>query len=107
MLHVGIFVVFIPAILVAQRLVGSAARKDFWKAVLQWVPDWMRYMVYGFFGYALVNFTLFMSQAPPNGGSGNPPAVVWRGFSGQWMAFYLASMAILYSAVNSPDGSRP
>ena len=105
-LHVGVFIVFIPAILVGQRLVGSTARKDFWKAVLRWAPDWMRCMVYGFFAYAIANFALFMIQAPPHGGSGNPPAVVWRGFSGHWMAFYSASMAILYSVVNSPDVSK-
>ena len=107
MLHLGCFVVFIPAIWVGQRLVGSTARRDFWKAVLRWAPDWMRYMVYGFFAYAIANFALFMIQAPPHGGSGNPPAIVWRGFSGHWMAFYSASMAILYSAVNSPDDARP
>lgn len=106
MLHVGIFVVFIPAMLVAQRLVGNTGRKDFWKAVLRWAPDWMRYMVYGFLAYAIANFALFMIQVPPHGGSGNPPAIVWRGFSGHWMAGYSAAMAILYSAVNSPDDAR-
>jgi hypothetical protein len=105
MLHIGVFVVFAPAIFVAQRLVGNTARKDFWKAALRWSPNWMRYMVYGFGGYAFVNFALFIFRAPPHGGSGNPPAVVWRGFSGHWMVFYCASMAILYSAVNSPNDS--
>jgi hypothetical protein len=51
-------------------------------------PDWTRYMVYGFFGYAIVNFLFFMTKAPSGGGGANPPAVVWRGFSGHWMAFY-------------------
>jgi hypothetical protein len=97
MLHVGIFVVWFPTIFVAQRLVGSTSRRDFWKVVLKGSPDWMRYMVYGFFGYAIVNFLLFMMKAP-SGSSGNPPAVVWRGFSGHWMAFYSAALAILYSA---------
>jgi hypothetical protein len=105
MLHVGIFVVWFPAVLVAQRLVGNVNRKDFWKVVLKNAPDWMRYMFYCFFGYAFVNFMLFMTKAP-NGGSGaNPPAVVWRGFSGHWMAFYSAALAILYSAVRSEDRS--
>jgi hypothetical protein len=105
MLHVGIFVVWFPAVLVAQRLVGNVNRKDFWKVALKNAPDWMRYMFYGFFGYALVNFMLFMTKAP-NGGSGaNPPAVVWRGFSGHWMAFYSAALAILYAAVRTEDRS--
>lgn len=104
-LHVGIFVVWFPAIFVAQRLVGNVNRKDFWKVVLKGVPDWMRYMVYGFLGYAVVNFLFFMTKAP-NGGSGaNPPAAVWRGFSGHWMAFYSAALAILYSAARTEDTS--
>jgi hypothetical protein len=97
-------VVWLPAILVAQRLVGNVNRKDLWKVVLKGSPDWMRYMVYGFGGYAIVNFLLFMTKAP-NGGSGNPPAVVWRGFSGHWMAFYSAAFAMLYSAARSENSS--
>ena len=97
-LHVGIFVVWIPAVLVAQRLVGNMNRKDFWKVVLTNSPDWMRYIVYAFGGYAVVNFLLFMVNAPNGGNGANPPAAVWRGFSGHWMAFYSAALAILYSA---------
>ncbi len=106
-LHVGIFVVWFPAVWVAQKRVGNLQRKDFWKVVLNGSPDWMRYMVYGFLAYAVVNFALFMLKAP-NGGSGtNPPAIVWRGFSGHWMAFYSAALAILYSAVRANEtGSR-
>jgi hypothetical protein len=105
LLHVGIFVVWFPAIFVAQRLVGNVNRKDLWKVVLKNSPDWMRYMVYGFGGYAIVNFLLFMAKAP-SGGRGNPPAVVWRGFSGHWMAFYSAAFAMLYSAAHADETSR-
>jgi hypothetical protein len=42
MLHVGIFVVWLPTIFVAQRLVGNVNRKDLWKVVLKDSPDWMR-----------------------------------------------------------------
>lgn len=100
-LHVGIFVVWFPAIFAAKRLVGSTNRKDFWKVVLKGSPDWMRYMVYCFLGYAVVNFTFFFFQAPTGGGGTNPPAIVWRGFSGHWMAFYSAALAILYSAAKA------
>jgi hypothetical protein len=104
MLGVGIFIVWLPAVLVAQRLVGTTNRKDFWKVILKGSPDWMRYMVYGFFGYAFVNFLLFMGKAPSGGNGANPPAVVWRGFSGHWMAFYSAAFAILYAAART-EGS--
>ena len=100
-LHIGIFVVWIPSIFVARQLVGNPSRNDFWKAVLRGSPDWMRYMVYGFIGYAVVNFGLFMMEAPSGGGGSNPPAVVWRGFSGHWMAFYSAAFAILLSAARA------
>ena len=39
-LHVGIFVVWFTAVLVAQRLVGNANRNDVWKVVLKGAPDW-------------------------------------------------------------------
>jgi len=105
MLHVGIFVVWFPAMFVAQRLVGNISRKDLWKVVLKDSPDWMRYMVYGFFGYAIVNFLFFMTKTPSGGSGANPPAVVWRGFSGHWMLFYSAALAILYSAARTVDES--
>ena len=99
-LHIGIFVVWLPAILVAKTRIENLQRGDFWKAVLSGAPDWIRYLVYGFTGYALVNFLLFMFQAPQSP-HGNPPPVVWRGFSGHWMAFYSAALAIFYSAAVS------
>jgi hypothetical protein len=99
-LHMGIFIVWLPAVLVAKQRVGSTRRKNFWKRVLQGSPEWMRYMVYGFVGYAMLNFALFMLKAPAGGTGPNPPAEVWRGFSGHWMAFYSAALAILYSAAN-------
>jgi hypothetical protein len=44
-LHMGIFVVWIPAAFVAKARVGNVNRKDFWKVVLQGSPDWMRYIL--------------------------------------------------------------
>lgn len=105
-LHVGIFVVWFPAVFVAKARVGNLRRKDFWKVALQGSPDWMRYAVYAFGGYALVNFALFTLNAPTGGGGENPPAIVWRGFSGHWMLFYSAALAILYAAVNQEETTQ-
>lgn len=57
-------------------------------------------MTTGFFIYAIVNFTLFAIFSAPAGKqiSGDPPSAVWRGFSGHWMVFYSAGLAILTSA---------
>jgi hypothetical protein len=106
-LHVGIFVVWFPTVWVAQKRVGNLQRKDFWKVVLNGSPEWMRYMVYGFGGYAIINFALFMLKAPYGSSGNNPSTTEWRGFSGHWMAFYSAALAILYSAVRANEtGSR-
>jgi hypothetical protein len=97
-LHMGIFVVWFPAVMVAQRQVGNLHRKDFWKVILTDSPDWVRYLIYGFLAYAVINFMYFFTQAPTgHSEDADPPPMVWRGFSGHWMVFYLAALAILYS----------
>jgi hypothetical protein len=103
MLHIGIFVVWFPTVFVAQKRLGTTSRNDFWKLVFRGAPDWMRYMVFGFFGYAALNFILFMAQQPVGYRGGGTPPAEWRGFSGHWMVFYSAAMATLYAAVNSPS----
>jgi hypothetical protein len=100
-LHIGIFVVWLPVVLVSNRLVADFKRKDYWQAALRGCPAWMKWMTGVFFVYAFVNFFLFMLVAPPRGKGGgvNAPPEVFRGFSGHWMAFYSAAVAILYSAI--------
>lgn len=106
-LHVGIFPIWIPVVFIGKRLSKDAPRKqDYWKFALKDAPDWMRYMVYGFFVYAIVNFMIFIAHAPAKQLPGNPPPMVWRGFSGHWMVFYAAAMAVLYSAANSGKSGR-
>lgn len=105
-LHMGVFVVWFPAFFVAKQRIGNLRRKDFWKAALQGTPDWMRYMAYGFLGYALLNLALVASQAPVGGGGAIPPAIAWRGFSGHWMAFYSVALAILYTAARGSESVR-
>ncbi len=51
-LHIGIFVVWIPTVLVARRMTRQASRRDFWRATLRGCPGWMRTGVHIFFGYA-------------------------------------------------------
>jgi len=102
-LHIGIFVVWIPAVFAANRLVRNVPRKDFWKAALRGCPDWMKYMTYAFVGYAILNFAFFISSAPTQGRGGPMSPEDVRGFSGHWMAFYSAALAILYSAAQVWD----
>jgi hypothetical protein len=98
-LHIGIFVVWIPAIIVAQRLVGNVNRVDFWKVVLRGSPVWLRYMVYGFLAYAAISGFLFFGSA--RGSSVDP----LRMFSTVWMVFYSSALAILYSAARAVSTS--
>ena len=85
-LHIGIFVVWVPTILVANRLVKDFKQKDFWKAALRGCPTWMKNLTYFFFGYAILNFAIFIISDLASGGSarnlGNTPSAVFRGFSG-------------------------
>jgi hypothetical protein len=112
-LHIGIFPLWIPVMLLAAKMSGgtiwggmTGGRRrswDTWNAVLAGCPAWMKYMTYGFFAYAMVNFVLFMLLTivvHPNPGphGGEPPSAVWRGFSGHWMAFYSAGLAVVTSA---------
>jgi hypothetical protein len=105
-LHVGIFPLWLPVILIARKLAGpkQLTRLADWNAVLSDCPAWMRYMTYAFFVYAIVNFVVFMfivifiaPPGPMQPGAG-PPAPVWRGFSGHWMAFYSAGLAVVATA---------
>ena len=102
-LHIGIFVVWLPAVIVAKRAVRGAANSDFWKIVLSGCPHWVRYALYGLFGYTFINFMWFFTSGgmQPHPTGGTTPFMV-RGFSGHWMIFYGAAFAILYSAYRNP-----
>jgi hypothetical protein len=98
-LHVGIFPLWIPAVFISMRMTSGASRRDFWKVAFSGCPPWMKYMTYGFFGYAVLNFVFFAMNAPTGPKLGvDVPATVVRGFSGHWMAFYSAGLAILTTA---------
>jgi Protein of unknown function (DUF3592) len=106
MLDVGVVIVFVPAIFVAQRRVGSTQRKDFWKVVLRGSPEWIRFLVYILLGYAVMNFIIVAPQAPKGRSTGGTPVTSWRLLSGHWMVFYSASLAILCAAVAASDKQR-
>jgi hypothetical protein len=99
LLHVGIFVVWAPAVFAATRL--STSIRFSWKVVLRGAPAWMRYIAFAFFAYAVINVFSFYNEHNHNfvGASGNE----WKGFSGHWMVFYSMSIVILYSAARIQD----
>jgi hypothetical protein len=103
-LHIGIFVVWIPTVLVGNRVTRDSKRTDFWKTALVGCPVWMRRALPILFIYAIFNFILFIAgtSTHPKPAGPTPPWVV-RGFSGHWMVFYGAAFATLYSAIHAPS----
>jgi hypothetical protein len=98
-LHVGIFVVFFPAILVARPLTVDFKQKDFWKAALRGAPPWVS--TYGKVLVAYVFLHFFASMAvhfPPDRNIEN-----FRIFSGHWMIFYGVAAALLYSSLHANE----
>jgi hypothetical protein len=117
-LHVGIFPLWLPIVLIANKRTGGAVRArggqswSYWKTILEGAPRWMRLMTLGFFVYAIANFIIFfLLTAGGHGGakqSGDPPPFVWHGFSGHWMAFYSAGLAIATAAyLRGPENLAP
>lgn len=102
-LHIGIFVVWFPAVLVVSKMTGYANRRDLWKITLSGCPLWMRRAIYILFGYTAFNFILFMMRNGAQRESGETsPSIVW-GFSGHWLLFYGIAFAVFYSAIHAPQ----
>jgi hypothetical protein len=104
-LHGGIFVVWLPTVIVSHRATREFKRNHFWKAALRGCPPWMRGLTYALFAYAMVNFGYFFLTTAV-AGRGHAPladAATRRLFSGHWMAFYAAAMSALYSSARIPS----
>lgn len=95
-LHVGIFIVWFPAVLVFHNLSKDFPQRDMWKAALRGCPNWMRTLLYVIGGYAFLSFFAFMAIDSFS----SSEASTIRGFSGHWLIFYYAAFVILYSAIN-------
>lgn len=106
LLHIGIFVVWIPTVITASSATRHANRKDFWKVALAGCPTWMRRAGYVLFAYAIINFVVFIATTATlpkkSQQSADASPSVIRGFSGHWMIFYGAAFAVLYSRIHAP-----
>jgi hypothetical protein len=87
LLHIGIFVVWIPLVLFANRTMPKSGRGNF-EHLLAELPRWVRVATGCLFTYALLNFAyfIFCTRAYPK--HGVPFWLELRGFSGHWMMFY-------------------
>lgn len=109
-LHIGIFVVWIPAVNIMNSLVKGFKQKDLWKAALRACPNWVKYLSYFFFGYGILNFALYaltdLNCGSGRGSGDGTSSNVYRGFSGHWMAFYWTAIAVLYSAIHAKEHDK-
>jgi hypothetical protein len=119
LLHIGIFVVCLPAFAIQ----GMLPRGDGGKfKPFEYAPKWMRLLMGVAFIYAIVNFVIFiflMSSGSPYRENGRfvlkdhgklvrqiteqeyhqYKAYEVRGFSGHWMLFYAAALTMLASGI--------
>jgi hypothetical protein len=91
----GLFVVWIPTILVSGAMTRDFKQKDFWRAALRGCPAWMRLAVWIIFGYAWAGLFAFPLLF---GGGMESPANKARYMSAVLLSFYTISVAVLYSA---------
>jgi hypothetical protein len=103
-LHAGLFAVGLPTMLVGNRVTAGAGQDGFWKAVTGG-SDILRYIIYVFFAYALVNFMILVGTAFQQPKHNGLTLEEWRGFSGHWMVFYAVASVVLYAAASGRSGS--
>jgi hypothetical protein len=101
----GVFVVFLPTVLVMNQLSRDFKQKDIWRAALRGCPQWMRRAVWVIFGYGWIGFFALPLLF---GGGMDAAANKARSMSATLLIFYVIPVAILYSAtqVKRVDDSR-
>jgi hypothetical protein len=101
----GIVVVFLPTVLVMNRLTREFKQKDIWRAALRGCPRWMYRSYYAIFIYCWAGFFVLPLIY---GGGMDADANTARGMSGVLLIFYMTSVAVLYSATRADrvDESR-
>jgi hypothetical protein len=98
----GIFVVWLPTVLVMNRLTRDFKQRDLWKAALRGCPPGMKVILWLVLGY--VFFATFLMPLLRGSNPGASPG----GFLIFPAAFYSVSFCVMYSAtrVEQVDGGR-
>jgi hypothetical protein len=101
----GVFVVFLPTVLVMTRLTRDFKQKDAWRAALRGCPRWMYRAVWGIFLYCWAGFFVLPLLY---GGGMDEASNKARSMSAGLLIFYLIPLAVMYSAmhVEGFDNSR-
>lgn len=126
LLHIGIFVVFIPALLARNRLNNGRNKSSIPNLFDNSIPKWMKILCKIFCYYVFINFVCFMilmKDGSPNIISGNYvisdhgkivrviseqeyelyQSYVVRGFSGHWMIFYISAAGLSLQCQRNRD----
>jgi hypothetical protein len=91
-LFVGVFVVWLPTVILVNRLTRDFKQKDLWKAALRGCPPWMRIALWVVVGCAFVSFFIpVVSRRNP----GDPPQTLML-FP---ITFYAVSFCVMYSLI--------
>jgi hypothetical protein len=86
-LHVGIFVVWFPLVLFANRTMPKGSRSNI-DHLLAELPAWVNKVFTILFFYCILNFFYFILCTSKYPKHQVPFYLELRGFSGMWMAFY-------------------
>ena len=102
-LAAGVFVVWLPTVLVGMYLAKDFKQKDFWKGVLRGCPSWIKKVSSAIFGYAILNFIYMIARGGPDEDAVSTAIFI----SGHLLPFYSIALASLYSAVKVKDVDSP
>jgi hypothetical protein len=94
-LHIGVFVVFIGAMLAVRPPDRTWARRATAVIAIRQSPRSIRFALYGLGCYAVVSLGLALVPELQKG-DGNVPDVMLRAFSAVWMAAYSGALAIFF-----------
>jgi hypothetical protein len=96
-LFIGVFVVWLPTVIVTSRMTRSTARKDLWKVALSGCPAWMRGVLWTACGFGMLNFLYFVVFAANK--KDHQPFIQFAG--GHLMVFYGVAFCVMYSALHA------
>jgi hypothetical protein len=104
LLHVGIFVVWLPSVYFMRASTRDQNRKRVLQRLMSVYPTWVRWAAGALAVYVFASFFVLTSQAqsPRHSRLIITPLQI-RIFSGHWMIFYGAAFLILYATRRSPQ----
>lgn len=92
----GVFIVWLPTVLVSIRLTRNVKQRDFWRAALRGCPKRMQRVLWILVGYGWVGF---FALPLIYGGGMDALANKARSMSGMLFVFYAIAACVLYSAI--------